>query len=153
MGSVSCTSMDDVINFAIDREEKAKEFYQQCAGRAKNPGIKTFFQEMADEEQRHKDLLVGLNPFKLDEVKLDQVEDLKISDFLVDVKFSDDITYQEALTMAMKKEEKAHAFYAAWKTKCMHEKTAKVFELLATEEMKHKRKIENIYDDEILTWD
>jgi rubrerythrin len=145
--------MDDVINFAIDREEKAKEFYQQCAGRAKNPGIKTFFQEMADEEQRHKDLLVGLNPFKLDEVKLDQVEDLKISDFLVDVKFSDDITYQEALTMAMKKEEKAHAFYAAWKTKCMHEKTAKVFELLATEEMKHKRKIENIYDDEILTWD
>jgi len=53
----------------------------------------------------------------------------------------------------MKKEEKAHAFYGAWKTKCMHEKTAKVFEILATEELKHKRKIETIYDDEILTWD
>ncbi len=153
MVSVSCTSMDDVVNFAIDREEKAKEFYEQCAAKAKNPGIRTFFQEMAQEEQRHKDLLVELNPYKLDDFKLDQVEDLKISDFLVDVKFTDDITYQEALTMAMKKEEKAHAFYSAWKTKCMHEKTAKVFELLANEELKHKRKIETIYDDEILTWD
>jgi rubrerythrin len=153
MSTVSCTSMDDVINFAIDREIKAMEFYQQCADRAKNPGIKKFFEEMVEEEQRHRDLLKDLNPVDLGEIKLPEVENLKISDYLIEVKFHEGLSYQEALTLAMKKEEKAHAFYAAWQTKCIHEKTAKVFELLAKEELKHKRKIETIYDEEILTWD
>lgn len=153
MTSVSCSSMDDVVNFAIEKEEKAMEFYESCAQRAKNPGIKVFFQEMVEEEKRHRDMLKELDPASLDTLKLDRVEDLRISDYLVDVQFTAQITYQEALTVAMKKEEKAHAFYSAWQGKCIHEKTAKVFELLAKEEMKHKRRIETLYDEEILTWD
>ena len=153
MSAVSCSSVDSVVNFAIEKEEKAMDFYQKCADRAKNQGIKKFFQEMVDEEKRHRDLLKGLNPSALGDIKLDKVEDLHISDYLIDVQFRDELTYQEALTLAMKKEEKAHAFYAGWKDKCMHEKTSKLFEMLATEEMKHKRKIETVYDEEILVWD
>ncbi len=153
MTTISCSSMDDVVNFAIEKEEKAMEFYQMCSTRATNPGIKKFFSEMVQEEQRHRDLLKDLNPAGLADSKLEKVEDLRISDYLVDVQFRNDLTYQEALTIAMKKEEKAHAFYAGWKNKCMHEKTAKLFEMLAVEEMKHKRKIETLYDEEILTWD
>lgn len=153
MSTISCSSMDDVVSFAIEKEEKAMEFYQKCADRAKNPGIKKFFQEMAEEEQRHRDMLRELDPHKLGDIILKKVEDLHISDYLVDIKFKEDISYQEALTLAMKREEKAHDFYTSWQNKCVHEKTAKVFELLAQEEMKHKRRIETIYDDEILTWD
>lgn len=153
MTDVSCSSMDDVVNFAIDKEEKAMEFYQKCADRAKNPGIKKFFLEMVREEERHRDMLKGLDTFRLEDVKLGKVEDLRIADYLIDVQFKEDLTYQEALTVAMKKEEKAHAFYTAWQNKCIHEKTAKLFEILAQEEMKHKRRIETVYDEEILTWD
>jgi len=153
MSSVSCSSMNDVVKFAIEKEEKAMEFYQKCADRTKNPGIKKFFQEMVEEEQRHKKLLQDLDPSGLDSMKLDKIEDLRISDYLIDVSFKPDITYQEALTLAMKKEEKAHEFYSAWQNKCINEKTAKLFEMLAQEEMKHKRKIETVYDEEILTWD
>lgn len=153
MTTVSCRSTDDVINFAIEKEQKSMDFYQKCADRAKNPGISQFFKELVLEEQKHRDLLQGLNPAELGGIKLQQVEDLHISDYLVDVPFTDDITYQEALTVAMKKEEKAYAFYSAWKGKCMHEKTAQLFEHLAQEEMKHKRRLETIYDEEILTWD
>ena len=153
MSSVSCSSVDDVVNFAIDKEQKAMEFYQKCADRAKNPGIKKFFQEMAAEEQRHRDMLKELDVLGISDVQLAKVEDLRIGDYLVDVQFYDEITYQEALTLAMKKEVKAHAFYSGWKNKCMHEKTSKLFELLAQEEMKHKRTIETIYDDQILSWD
>jgi rubrerythrin len=153
MDTVSCRSVDTVIKFAIEKEEKAMEFYQLCAGRAKNQGIKNFFLEMAEEEKRHRELLRDLNPGALEEIKLAKVEDLRISDYLIDVQFHDDLTYQEALTLSMKKEEKAHAFYLAWKDKCLHEKTARLFEMLAVEELKHKRKIETIYDEEILTWD
>lgn len=153
MTTVSCSSVDAVINFAIEKEEKAMDFYQKCAERAKNQGIKKFFQDMVEEEKRHRDLLKDLNPSALGDIKLEKVENLKISDYLIDIQFRDDLTYQEALTLSMKKEEKAHAFYMGWKDKCMHEKTARLFEMLATEELKHKRKIETVYDEEILAWD
>jgi rubrerythrin len=151
--TVSCSSVDDVIKFAIEKEKMAMDFYQKCANRAKNSGIKKFFQEMVQEEQKHRDLLEDLDPDRLREIKLGKVEDLHISDYMVDVSFREDLTYQEALTLAMKKEEKSHAFYVAWQNKCMHEKTAKLFEFLAQEEMKHKQHLESIYDEEILTWD
>jgi rubrerythrin len=153
MSTLSCHSVDDVVSFAIEKEEKAMEFYRQCADRAKNPGIKEFFREMVAEEQKHRDMLKDLDSLKLDEVKLKQVENLKISDYLVDVPFSEDISYQEALIVAMKKEEKALAFYSAWKNKCMSEKASKLFQVLANEEEKHKRKLERLYDEEILGWD
>ncbi len=153
MGTISCKSFDDIVNFAIRKEEKAMEFYEKCVEKAQNPGIKEFFQEMVAEERKHRDMLKDLDPYGLEDFKLEQVEDLKISDYLVDVPFREDISYQEALTVAMKKEEKAHLFYSAWKDKCMHEKTAKIFELLAGEEMKHKRRIEEMYDEEILGWE
>jgi len=153
MTTLSCTAVDDVVNFAIEKEEKAMEFYDQCATRAQNPGIRKFFKEMAEEEQRHRDMLKGLNPVDLGGVKLEQVEDLRISDYLIDIPFKEDLTYQEALILAMKKEEKAYAFYSAWKGRCGHERTAKLFQVLENEEQKHKRKLETLYDEEILTWD
>ncbi len=152
MTTVSCSSMDDVVKFAIQKEEKAMDFYLKCASVARNPGIRDFFQELAKEEERHRDLLRGLNVDGLDDIKLEKIEDLQISQYLVDVDFKDDMTYQEALTLAMKKEQKAHDFYAAWGNKCGHEKTSRLFQLLAQEEMKHKRTIENKYDDDILSW-
>ena len=153
MTIVSCSSVDNVVNFAIEQEEKSMDFYSQCAERASNSGIKKFFQDLVLEEQRHRDLLKGLNEERLGEIKLEKVEDLHISDYLVDVPFKEDLTYQAALTLAMKKEEKAHAFYVSWKNKCLHEKTEKLFDLLALEELKHKQKLESKYDEEILTWD
>ncbi|MHC1728302.1 MAG: ferritin family protein [Syntrophobacteraceae bacterium] len=153
MSTLSCSSVGDVVNFAIEKEEKAMDFYRKCAERASNPGIRQFFEEMVAEEQHHRDMLRNLDTINLEGVKLQEIEDLRISDYLVDVPFKENITYQEALTIAMKKEEKAHAFYSSWKTKCMSEKAAKLFELLENEEAKHKRKLESLYDDEILTWD
>ncbi len=153
MSTISCHSVSDVVDFAIEKEEKAMEFYRKCAERAKNPGIREFFKEMVAEEQSHRDMLRNLDSLNLDNIKLQEVENLKISDYLVDVAFSDNITYQEALLLAMKKEEKALAFYSGWKNKCMSEKASKLFQVLENEEEKHKRKLEKLYDEEILGWD
>jgi rubrerythrin len=153
MSAVSCSSVGDVVSFAIEKEEKAMDFYQKCSERASNPGIREFFREMVQEEQSHRDMLRNLDALNLDVVKLGNVDDLRISDYLIDVQFKEDLTYQDALTIAMKKEEKAHAFYAAWKDKCVSEKAAKLFAILENEEAKHKRKLENLYDEEILAWD
>ena len=107
---------------------------------------------MVAEEQSHRDMLKNLDFLNLDKIKFQEVENLKISDYLVDVDFSDDITYQDALILAMKKEEKALAFYSGWKNKCMSEKASKLFQVLENAEEKHKRKLEQLYDDEIRGW-
>ena len=52
MTAVSCRSVDNVVDFAIEKEEKAMDFYQKCADRAKNTGIKKFFLEMVAEETK-----------------------------------------------------------------------------------------------------
>lgn len=154
MTTISCSSVDDIVRFAIEKEERAIDYYEKCSERARHPGIREFFREMAFEEERHRDLLRDLDRSKLVEMKLDAVEDLQIGDYLMDVAFKDDIGYQEALVLAMKKEEKSRAFYAAWKDRCPgDEETAKLFEMLAVEEEKHKRRIEVMYDDQILAWD
>ncbi len=155
MTTISCRSTQDIVNFAIEKEENAMDFYARCAKRAINPGIKEFFTEMVEEETRHRDLLKNLDPSgsELAGYKLQKIENLMISDYLIDIKFKDDLTYQDALTIAMKKEEKAHEFYAGWKGRCMHEGTAKLFGMLENEELKHKRRLETLYDDEILRWD
>lgn len=153
MAEIACRSMQDVVAFAIEREEKARDFYLQCVEKAQKKGIREFFQEMADEEARHRELLLEQDVSGEPAFAPSEVEDLRLSDFLVDVKFTPDINYQQALAMAMKKEEKAHAFYSAWKARCSSEQTAQLFDFLAAEELKHKRKIEEIYDTEILQWD
>lgn len=151
MSTVSCSSLEEVVNFAIEKEERAMDFYRKCAQFARNPGIREFFEEMAMEEQRHRNMLRDLDTSHLAEVKLETVEDLRISDYLMDISFDENMSYQDALTLAMKKEEKAQAFYAGWKNKCIHEKAANLFEILQNEEAKHKRKLEALYDEEVLT--
>ncbi len=153
MSSISCRSMNDVIEFAKDREQKAQDFYLQCVDLAKQKGLKDFFREMAEEEARHLRMLQELDTSQPEAIQSESTEDLQLSDFLVDVDFKREMTYQEALIMAMKKEEKAHRFYSAWSSRCSREQTTNVFQMLAQEELKHKRKIEEIYDSDIYQQD
>jgi len=153
MSVIACRSITDVIEFAIDREKNALDFYLQCMNRAKNPGVRTFFQEMAEEEASHMKLLMDIDLSANPDFTPAAADDPGLSDYMIDVGFRPEISYQEALVMAMKKEEKAHAFYAAWKDRCGSGHTHRVFTFLAAEEKKHKEKIETLYDGEILQWD
>ena len=153
MSQIVCRSMKDAVDFAIDREEKARDFYLQCMERARQPGVKQFFREMADEEEHHRQLLADLDVSEAELITPAGETDLHLSDFLVDVAFSPDMSYQQALAMAAKKEEKARTFYAAWQNRCGDQRVTDLFAFLAAEEQKHKHKIEEIYDNEILQWD
>jgi rubrerythrin len=143
--------MKDVIDFAIKREEEARDFYAQCREKIKKQALKEFFQELADEEESHRKLLVQRDVSQIKDFQPAQIQNLKLSDFMVDVAFSPEMGYQEALTLAMKKEEKASAFYSAWQNRCDDIETAKLFGFLAGEELKHKRKLEDVFDEDILT--
>ena len=47
-------NIDDVLDFAIESEQKAVDFYHQLADRVKNEDMKNIFLEFAQEEVAHK---------------------------------------------------------------------------------------------------
>jgi len=47
-------SYPDILRLAMKREEKAKKFYDDCAGRVDAGGHKKLFQMLSQEEAKHK---------------------------------------------------------------------------------------------------
>ncbi len=147
---MSLNTLSEIIQFAIDKEKNAQAFYRSAAGLSQYPGISHVFAELADEEQKHEKMLEGMGQAAgLPEAR-GKVPDLKISDYLVELKFFPNMKYQEVMILAMKNEEKSMKFYSAWSEKATEADHKKLFAHLAEEEAKHKYRLESIYDQEIL---
>ena len=58
---------DELLDFAIDREQEAHDFYMDLAGRAERPDMKDLLTQLAREELRHKKKLEELQD-ELDEI-------------------------------------------------------------------------------------
>lgn len=142
-------SVDEILDFAIKEEEEAFDFYNDLAGKMKKPGMKELFEGFALEEKSHKAKLLAVKDGKLLMPSADKVADLKIADYLVDVTASDDVDYQQALIIAMKKEKAAFRMYTDLAA-AAEQGLANTFLALAQEEAKHKLRLEIEYDDEVL---
>ncbi len=140
----------EIIRFAIEKEIATHDLYTMCSQVAKYSGAKELFGELAREEGGHRKILENLSMGKVIEAKLESVPDLKISDYLIEVKCTTDSSYADILRLVMKNEEHSFKLYNDLKDSCKDEELKKVFAILAQEEAKHKLKFEKIYDEEIL---
>ena len=140
----------EIIQFAIGKEVEAFNFYTEASGNAKYSGGKDLFLSLAKEEEGHRKLLANLNMEKVAQKRIEKVPDLKISDYMVDVEVKPDLSYADMLRIAMKREERSVKLYNDLKTSSGDKELEKLFTFLATEEAKHKLRLEKIYDDEIL---
>ena len=77
--------------------------------------------------------------------------DLKMTDYLVDVEETPEMTYQDALIIAMKREQVAFKLYTDMAAKIEDAELKSLFESLAREEASHKNYFESEYDDKIYT--
>ncbi|MCK5733915.1 MAG: rubrerythrin, partial [Candidatus Latescibacteria bacterium] len=66
------------------------------------------------------------------------------------VAFSPDMSYQDALILAMKREEEAHQLYSDMGAWTNDPELEKMFAMLAQEEAKHKLRLETEYDEYVL---
>jgi rubrerythrin len=144
------STINDILDFAIGEEEAAVDFYMMLAASSKNEGIKKVFISYAEEEMGHKAKLINVKENGLAVFGATPLTDLKISDYLVDVKPRPDMTYQEALILAMKKEKAAFKLYTALADRMEDAAMKQTFYLLAQEESKHKLRFEVEYDDNVL---
>lgn len=143
-------SINDILEFAIAAEQEAVAFYSELAKQAKNAEMKGVFEQFAKEEMSHKSRLLRIKDEGTFEVKNEKVYDLQIADYLVDVEVTPNMSYQDALIVAMKKEKSAFRLYTNLAAKAPTEDLKKTFLSLAQEESKHKLRFEIEYDDYIL---
>jgi len=143
-------SVDEVLDFAIAREEEAAQFYTGLAAKADKDWMKKLFEEFSREEMGHKAKLQGIKEGKLLVPVAKKVVDLKIADYLVDVDPQGELDYQQTLIVAMKKEKAAFKLYTDLAAQADSEELKQTFLALAQEEAKHKLRFELEYDEHIL---
>jgi rubrerythrin len=144
-------NVDEILDFAIEREQEAHDFYMDLAKRAERPGMGQLFEEFAKEEMGHKKKLQGIRKKARSFPVAKEVMDLKIGDYLLDVEPTGQLKYQEALILAMKREKKAFKLYTDLANMAADNELKLMFLSLAQEEAKHKLRFEMEYDDVILT--
>lgn len=143
-------NVDEILDFAIKSEESANRFYSEWAKKLAGKPIESTFEELAAEENKHKEFLLGVKHGKSVQASDKALLDLKISDYMADVKASVDMDYQDALTVAMHREKMAFKLYSSLADMSPKEDVKNMFKILAHEEAKHKLRLEMIYDEEIL---
>ena len=143
-------SVDEVLDFAMAREQESVEFYTDLAGRVEKAWMKQIFEQFAGEEQGHKAKIQGIKDGKKLLPAEKKIQDLKIGDYLVAEEPTPDMGYQDALVLAMKKEKKAFLLYSNLAAQIDDGDLKTSILALAQEEAKHKLRFEVEYDDYVL---
>jgi len=147
---LSFDSVDAVLDFAINREQEAHDFYLEWAEKTDKEPIKVVLLEFADVERKHKELL--LNVKKGNEANFGQHKaiDLKIGDYLTEVKPSSEMTFQDSVRVAIQREMASQELYRHLASITDDPAIKSIFQKLEIEETKHKEHFEKLYDDEFL---
>ncbi len=146
---VTFASANALLDFAISKEEEAAAFYTKLADTLRTP-IAQIFRDFAKEEVGHKEKLLQVKAGKQFAPIEAKIMDLKIGDYLVDAKPGEELDYQKALVLAMKKEKAAFRLYMDLHNAVADPNLKNLLMALAQEEAKHKLRFEVEYDDNIL---
>jgi desulfoferrodoxin-like iron-binding protein len=144
-------SVTEVLDFAIEKEEEARQFYLEWAEKLESKALREQFIQFAGEESKHKEKLQRVKGGGTFKPAARQVTDLKIVDYLVDIVPTPEMDYQEALIVAMRREKAAFKFYSDLAAMAQDDGLRETFQALAQEEAKHKLRLETWYEKEIYT--
>lgn len=141
-----------VIDFAVEREKEAVQFYAGLKNSAKFDAHKKMLQELEDMEKEHILTLEKMRT-KTSAININNVvSDMKISDYMVTEQDIKPDSYPNILILAMKSEEASYLLYQnlAQRVAGEDEEMSKLFKILASEEAAHKLKFERLYDEDVL---
>src|SRR3989304_6198958 len=137
----------DLLDLAIYKEIASGALYTARRDKTQDPGAGALIGELAEEEKKHTR---WLTEFKDKGAKqrwrTGVVADLKVSEHLTAADTLQGAGLQDTLVFAMRKEQQAVEFYSRM-TGVLRTQTAKrLCQKLVNEELRHKLKLETMYD-------
>ena len=139
------SSIDEVLDFAINEESKASTFYQRIADMVKRPKLVIIVNGFARDELKHRTRLEALKAGKL-AIEKEEVGNLNIADSVPEIEPHPYMNYAELLIVAMKKEKSAYKLYMNLAALARRKEFRDIFLKLAQEEAGHKLRLEVEYD-------
>lgn len=138
-------SVNEVLDFAISKEIEAHNFYMELSEWAERPEVADAFKEFAFEESRHKEKLEAIKAGEI-AVQEDEVGSLNIADSAEITEPQANLTYPEALILAMQREKESFKLYTQLASISGDKKIRDILSNLAMEEARHKLHLEIEYD-------
>ncbi len=150
-GSKRVQEIQNVIDFAIEKEKEAVGFYNDLAARVKLKALAQELRRIAAMEQAHWERLEKMDVAAAVREAPKQPMDLRIADYLVKKEPTPDMSWQDILGIAMHRELASINLYTDLEKLVTDPDVKQLFRNLAAEESGHKLFFEKIYDDEVLT--
>ncbi len=145
------TTFEEIIKFAVKREESAYRLYKAAAERAQSVAARKMFEEMAAEEAGHKSSFEKLDLEQAENYKFTPHTDMKLAEYMAEIPFREEMSYPEILHYALKTEENAYKLYTAAAEMIDDPKLKRMLLVLADVEKGHKLRIEAMYDEKVLS--
>ncbi|MFQ6121602.1 MAG: ferritin family protein [Dehalococcoidales bacterium] len=139
----------ELLDTAIYKEIASQAVYIAGQSKTEDPGAKALMKELAAEELGHSRRLKKLKERGLNKRDWHQekVPNLMISEYLTGGDTLEGASLQDTLLFAMKREQQSIEFYSKMMG-IMRDETAKYLcQSLVQEELKHKLRLEMLYDD------
>ena len=137
--------MKKIIEFAVANEVDAYEFYRDASERLGDESLKETFKDLAQEELEHKKFLKDFLESGTSEINIAVEADYKVSEEVNKPTLSIDMSFRDAIALAMKNEEEAMDMYQQLADACIDQKEKDIFLGLRDMEKMHKTRLEDIY--------
>ncbi len=141
------TTINEALDFAIQEEQAAADFYTGLAAKTTALGMREALEEFAREELNHRAKLEAIKEGAGFSFATQRVEDLRIAEYVVDVVPDPQMSYRDALIVAMNKERASIKLYTDLAGITANDALRTVFLALSQEEARHKLRFESEYDD------
>ena len=142
-------TVKELLTKAIEKEISARQLYLNLSQKLTDQGAKDALKDLANQELGHRRLLERYLQGKLKGGASGdgQVLDYKIAEHLDQPEISLDMNLPDIFLIAANREMVAHEFYLGLAQFHPEGEVKRLFEKLATEELKHKHRVELLYTE------
>ena len=135
-----------LVELALAREREAAANYETLAKKVTRESSKKLFVRLAQEERGHEEKLKKVMPENLANFKPEKVVDLHLARKLDEPQITENLTYLQSLSIAIKSEKRALELYRSLSEGASGEVKGLLL-FLAQEEAKHKFQLETEYSE------
>lgn len=139
-----------IIDFAIEKEQEAMDFYSGLAEKVRVPALAEELKGLAKMEEGHREALTKLDLNVFSSAQPPHGRNLKIADYVVDAVPHSDMSWEDIINIAMHRELAAMNLYEDLAENVGDEMVKRIFQNLAAEERKHKLYLESIWDEKVM---
>lgn len=142
-------TLDEVLERAIKREVEARLLYLDLSQKIDDRAARDAFQELAQQEQGHQNLLEKYlrGEFKEGRLGRGQAIDYQIAEHLDQPEISPDMKLKDAFLFAANREKASHEFYLSFAAIHPDGEVRRLLEELASQELGHKQRVEFLYTE------